>query len=184
MRKKKVARFRDESRRLIKMLGRHTESIIRLAAEDRTGEIVRLGGKLRKKMIRYADAQLDVANTSTPFGCLYEQDEAVDDEISELDSESRATLLVRVDLIVNDIEGSVDATEFSTVLTKSLHAEVRKWCEGQPAVDPVAHLVAAVEVEDGNELVDLAPIPDGDEMARVFAAAGRVYFSQLDLYYY
>lgn len=179
---KKDSRFQDEGRRLAREFSRYTESVIRLAAEDRADEILSLGRKLRKKIIRYADAQFDVADTTHPFGRLYEDDEEDAAETPERPSGSRTTLLVRLDLRVANADEEAGTAELSTVLTNSLREAIVRWCESELAADPVAHLVAAVEMRATADLESLEPIPDGEEIVRVLAAVETVHFSELDLY--
>ncbi|MGC3953960.1 MAG: hypothetical protein QM804_06865 [Propionicimonas sp.] len=179
MASKKVERFRKEEKRLAKALSKHTEAIIDLAADDSWPEILRLGKKLRKAVLRYAEAQLDVVGTVVPFSPLFAEDEYEDP--GYVPHDGRLAVVMRLDVAPDAVEAEVREGLAETLVHGARRATL-DWCEMQPGVHPVALLTAAVCVDEGSDLANSEPILDSEELVRVLGAVESVHYSEVDVY--
>ena len=179
MGRKKREKFRKEGQRLVDAISTHTEAVIDAVAADMAADVIRYGEGLRKALLRYADAQFDVANMSHPFGPLYDEPDFADSD-RDLPGE-RISVVLRLDFVSN-LNDADQQDELPTVLVGRTRQAMLDLCEAMPDVSPVAILTAAVRVQEDSDLAGLRPMPDSEELLRVLGAVDRVDFSELDLY--
>lgn len=114
-------RFRKRGGRLLAGLAAYISRIEACSSEADLPAAMKAGRKLRKDLLRFADAQFDFTGTTHPFGRLYESDDGSDNlSLNGLSPSRPVSILLRIDFDASAMQAGSGAVQVDDTVQNNL----------------------------------------------------------------